>query len=1024
MQNSIWKILAALGVVGLGTFVVLQVQHRLPSFKKQTNTVERAAADPANVALPPDASPITPEQFAASKANPDTFFSVNDDGTATPASTSKDVNPFDLGEPPQESDSGNPASEADAKTTFLFEASEPENAVKAASFQSDNAPDSDNTIAIGAESAFPSVDSENPASSPPAGAPGSAQDSPILKFFSPDENAEIPTESPPEKPPENTLDGDVPPPVDLPEPSKPPAVSNPPEDSSPSGNGDLTGNGDIPGDRIPATSSDPPEEMPPIPETSGDDVPAPGDDVPALVVPEPVPDVTSPTPADPFPPAVKPSPTPPKRTTTPSAPETPKSPFNEPAAEPARPATPRLDRGPQVVPPSPAEPAAPAISVPAPKPLVPAPKPVVPTTPASPDKVDRPGRSTAPPKSVDRAFEPDAPTPVAPAPGSSALERTFVPEKPQSPSAPINRLTPRTNPPATGQRTPSTKEAIDTGTRAAEPEPFAVDADSTSEPDAQGASRPRGEEARSATPAAEPEPFDIDTPETGTRPAGGRPLPPLNDGPEPQKRDRDSRTDGSSGSPASDAADSSRRISEVMRPQLTVRKQAPESATVGVAHEYRIVVSNEGDSPAYDVVVEDELSNAAEFISSRPFAEFDKSTGVLAWNIPELAPRETREIAIRIKPTGEGTLDGMATVRFKAQVRSATVIRSPRLQLELQGPAEVKVGDEVSLQFRLVNRGTGDASNVVLRSVLPPGLRHPEGGDLEYELDLLRAGEAQDVDLVLIAAEPGKQIRVSAELSADGMAPTTARTDLAIIGSQLSIERLGPDKRYVGRPARFQNVITNDTSFEAAGAIVEERVPEGMEVANVSSGGDYNASSRIIRWELPRIAPGKQVVLDSELVAETTGRMESVVEVIESAGFRSRAAQNTVVMVEGLHNVTADISRLDKPVAIGERFGFTVTIDNRGTAVARNVRILLQVPKEIEVVAAGTREIPGELLQGNVVRYETVVSIKPNEKRKFQVTLQGQQAIRNAVVQAQLKYDEMDKPLIVSESVTVFDDQF
>jgi hypothetical protein len=92
--------------------------------------------------------------------------------------------------------------------------------------------------------------------------------------------------------------------------------------------------------------------------------------------------------------------------------------------------------------------------------------------------------------------------------------------------------------------------------------------------------------------------------------------------------------------------------------------------------------------------------------------------------------------------------------------------------------------------------------------------------------------------------------------------------------------------------------------------------------------------------------------------------------------------------------------------------------------VARNVRILLQVPKEIEVVAAGTREIPGELLQGNVVRYETVVSIKPNEKRKFQVTLQGQQAIRNAVVQAQLKYDEMDKPLIVSESVTVFDDQF
>jgi uncharacterized repeat protein (TIGR01451 family) len=1015
MQNSIWKILAALGVVGLGTFVVLQVQHRLPSFKKQANTVERAAADSANAALPPDAAPITPEQFAASKASPDTFFSVNDDGTATSASTPKDANPFDLGEPPQETDSGNSSADADAKTTFLFEATGAENAVMAASYQSDNAPESENTAATGAEPTFPSLDSDNSVPIPPADAAGSNPDAPILKFFSPDEDSAGSTEPPPD----NTSDGDVPAPIDLPEPKTPPADSNPPEDSNPPGEGDVPGAREIPGDRNPATNSDPPEETSAIPEP-------PGDDVPALVVPEPVPDVTSPTPADPFPPAVNPSPTLPKRTTTPPAPVTPKSPFREPVSEPAQPVAPRINRGPSVAPSSPTEPISP------PKTAVPAPKPAVPTTPDSPDKVDRPGRSTAPPKSVDRAFEPDAPTPVAPAPGNSALERTFVPDKPQNSPAPINRLTPRinppttgkTDPPATGRTMPSTTGTIGPGTRAAEPEPFAIDAESTSGPDAQGASRPSGDEDRRATPAAEPEPFDIDTPEAETRPAGGRPLPPLNDGPELQKRDRDLRPDGSSGSPASDAPDSSRRISEVMRPQLTVRKQAPESATVGVAHEYRIVVSNEGDSPAYDVVVEDELSNAAEFISSRPFAEFDKSTGILAWNIPELAPRETKEIAIRIKPTGEGTLDGMATVRFKAQVRSATVIRSPRLQLELQGPAEVKVGDEVSLQFRLVNRGTGDASNVVLRSVLPPGLRHPEGGDLEYELDLLRAGEAQDVDLVLIAAEPGKQIRVSAELSADGMAPASARTDLAIIGSQLSIERLGPDKRYVGRPARFQNVITNDTSFEAVGAIVEERVPEGMEVANVSSGGDYNASSRIIRWELPRIAPGKQVVLDSELVAETTGRMESVVEVIESAGFRSRAAQNTVVMVEGLHNVTADISRLDKPVAIGERFGFTVTIDNRGTAVARNVRILLQVPKEIEVVAAGTREIPGELLQGNVVRYETVVSIKPNEKRKFQVTLQGQQAIRNAVVQAQLKYDEMDKPLIVSESVTVFDDQF
>jgi len=954
MQNAIWKILAALGVVGLGTVVVLQVQHRLPNLKKQANAAERAVTDSDDSDPPVGATSPSPEHFAAGNASPDTFFSVDDKGTPKAAGVSKDGNPFDLGEPPQATNSPNPTDAADSKTPFLFEATEPENTVKAASFQSDNASESDEMPRLGAETRLPAIDSENSVPISSADPADSDANSPILKFYSPDEKTNGVSEAPADPPSE----GGVPTPVDLPEPNTQPTDNTPP-----------------------ATV-----DTPAIPETDGAEVPA-------LVVPEPVPDVTNPTPADPFPPAGNSNPTIPKPTTPLP---TPKSPFNELTPVVPEPTTPKANGR------SSTSPASPGNTL-------------------VPGKVDQSGLRTAPPKSVERGIEPDAPKPIAPSPEKPATERTFIPDTPRAPPAPGNRLTPRTNPSAPGQPQSSVKGTIGGGARAAEPEPFDMDMESSSDPGTLNPSRSRPEESRGATPAAEPEPFNLDGPEISTRPLGGRPLPPLNDSPDSQKPDRDSRTSGAS---TSDAADPSRRISEVMRPQLTVRKQAPESATVGVAHEYRIVVSNEGDSPAYDVVVEDELSTAAEFVSSRPFAEFDKSTGVLAWNIPELAPRETREITIRIKPTGEGTLDGMATVRFKAQVRSATVIRSPRLQLELQGPAEVKVGNEVALQFRLVNRGTGDASNVVLRSVLPPGLRHPEGGDLEYELDRLRAGEAQNVDLVLIAAEPGKQIRVSAELSADGMAPTVARTDLTIVGSQLSVERLGPDKRYVGRPARFQNVITNESSFEAVGAFVEERVPDGMEVANVSSGGDYNASSRIIRWELPRIAPGKQVVLDCELVAETTGRMESVVEVIESAGFRSRAEQNTVVMVEGLHNVTADITRLDKPVAIGERFGFTVTIDNRGTAVARNVRILLQVPKEIEVVAAGTREIPGELLQGNIVRYETVVSIKPNEKRRFQVTLQGQQAIRNAVVQAQLKYDEMDKPLIVSESVTVFDDQF
>lgn len=459
-----------------------------------------------------------------------------------------------------------------------------------------------------------------------------------------------------------------------------------------------------------------------------------------------------------------------------------------------------------------------------------------------------------------------------------------------------------------------------------------------------------------------------------------------------------------------------------MRPHLSIQKLAPKSATVGVPIEYRIIISNQGDLPAYDLQVEDELGTSAELISTSPQPD-TAAGGVMRWRIQELDSGASREITVRVRPTGEGTMDGAATVSFSAQVRSATVIRSPKLQLEVTGPPAVKLGSQIQLQFRITNNGTGDASNVVLRSVLPPALRHPEGADLEYSIDVLKAGETEVVDLAVAAAEPGERVRLAAEIEADGTTTTTARTEINIVGSQLVIERTGPGKRYVNHPTRFQNIVRNQSQFDAVGASVVEQVPEGMRVESLGAGGKYDPKTRQIRWDLPTIDAGRDVVLDLTLVPESTGRLESRVAVVEASGFRSEAKDNTIVDVEGIHNVTADISRQDKPVAIGERFGFTVTIDNRGTAEARNVQISLQVPGEIEVLAAGTHEVPGKLLAGNVVRYDKVVSIRPNEQMKFQVTLRGKQITRNAVVQAQLKYDEMDRPLIVSESVTVYDDK-
>lgn len=460
--------------------------------------------------------------------------------------------------------------------------------------------------------------------------------------------------------------------------------------------------------------------------------------------------------------------------------------------------------------------------------------------------------------------------------------------------------------------------------------------------------------------------------------------------------------------------------SDVIHPHLTVRKKAPPTASVGVPLEYEIFVSNDGQSSAFDVIIEDELPQDVTLEKTQPKADFDRTTRKIIWQFDEIPPGESRHLTVRVIPTGEGTLDGVATVRFKTQVKGSTVITAPRLELDLTGPTEVRVGDEVPFRYLIRNTGTGEAKDVILRSVLPAELRHTEGNDLEYDIKSLGSGEEREIVLTVIAAKEGKHTN-RAEITSSGVATASAESEVQVVGAQLKLERLGPERRYVGRTAKFQNIITNDTNFEATDARVLEFVPEGMKFSSAPD-GQYNPEDRTITWRIDRIDPGKQVVLDVELTAETAGSFDAVVEVVENAGFRSQGTKT--IAVEDLHNVSADISHIEGPVAVGEKIKFAITIDNRGTATANEVQLQVQVPAQITILAAGNKEqgVKARKGPGNSVVYNPVVRIEPNQKQTFQLILQGQEPVRNGMVVAQLKYAEMQEPLVVSESVTVYAD--
>ena len=465
-----------------------------------------------------------------------------------------------------------------------------------------------------------------------------------------------------------------------------------------------------------------------------------------------------------------------------------------------------------------------------------------------------------------------------------------------------------------------------------------------------------------------------------------------------------------------------RVISGVMRPNLVLQKTAPKNASVGSPLDYSIFVRNEGDATAFEVIVEDEVTSSVEVNGARPQPDFDRSTGKLIWRFDAIKPGDAEEIKVQVTPTGEGTLDGVASVKFKSRVQATTVVTAPRLRLQMTGPKEVKLGEEVAYRYVITNDGTGEARDVFLRTLLPNGggFNHPQGRDLEYEIQSMRPGEQREIILSVVAGEPGEH-QTKAELTASGTGSEQATWQTNVVGAQLQIVRRGPKRRYVGRAGVYENVVTNETNFDSIDAKLIEQVPDGMRFISADNGGRYDAESRSVTWTIHRIGAGRQKLLQIELMPTSAGSRESTVTVLENAGFRSDDYVSTTV-VEDLHNVSADISQLDGPVAIGETFGFTVMIDNRGTADATDVELQIDVPEEIQVIGAGSSAVQAKLLAGNVVQYNVIVQIEPGQKQAFQIKLTGARPVSNGLVKARVRYRQMQEPLVVSESVTVYRD--
>ncbi|WP_437202545.1 CARDB domain-containing protein [Planctomicrobium sp. SH664] len=415
-------------------------------------------------------------------------------------------------------------------------------------------------------------------------------------------------------------------------------------------------------------------------------------------------------------------------------------------------------------------------------------------------------------------------------------------------------------------------------------------------------------------------------------------------------------------------------------PELKIEKIAPSEATIGEPVVYAIVIRNAGGSTARDVKVEDQIPKGARLEGTIPQAVL--SNGKLLWELGSIEPGAERKIQLKVTPLEPGQIGSVATVSFAAAVTASIRVTAPKLTIDMTSPSEGLVGEKLAFHFTLKNSGEGAAKNVFLRAILPQGLKHPGGNDIEYEVGTLAPGASRTIDLTVLADQPGI-VTPRGLVTNDGKTQDETRSDLRVIEARLKLERTGPARRFVNRPATFVTTVTNESQTVLKQVVVKETVPQSVQLAGIPAEGRWDAVRHTISWEIPQLQPGESRRFESKLAAVTAGDHQGTVIAQDAAGNRAEVA--TSLEVKGFADLAVDMASPQRTVVVGEQLSVRVTLKNDGTAGARQVKTTFEIPPGLQFAAA--KGPVSYDLQGNLVTFSPLNELPVRGEQVYDLVL-------------------------------------
>jgi len=462
------------------------------------------------------------------------------------------------------------------------------------------------------------------------------------------------------------------------------------------------------------------------------------------------------------------------------------------------------------------------------------------------------------------------------------------------------------------------------------------------------------------------------------------------------------------------------QLEGVQTPQLAVEKRGPREIQVGKTARFEILVRNVGSAIANEVILRDSVPFGTALVATTPPATpagVQGAPGELVWLLGTLPPGGQARVAVDLMPMTEGDVGSVASVSFRADASVRSRATRPALEIRVEPPSPVLVGLDSRLSISVSNPGSGVATGVVLEGLLPDGLAHRAGRELEFDVGSLPPGESRTIDLVLATTGPGVHgLKLVAR--ADGQIEVAETVKVAVTAPTLELAVQMPSRRYLQRPATCTIAMTNAGTAPAIGVELAAQLPPGMKFVRANNAGYYEERTHRVLWNLEELPAAETGEVEMVVMPIALGPQKIVAAARTTAGLSDQKAHT--VEVEGLAALAFEVADSEDPIEVGGTSEYVIRVGNQGTKPASGVRVVATLLGDMEPVDA--RGPSPHRVDNLTISFEPLAKLAPSEEALYRIRVRGRRE-GDQRVQVQLTSDDQPAPITKEEITRVYADR-